>query len=825
MPGSHQRIAIALRRGSLRLRADGGTAHITNYRSDASTMDANHSRMAPIFFDHGGRRWKTVRFVLACLLVLAGIFLYFALPQAWHHDEVRPFNAPVPADSVRVNDSSSGLSPSAVAALASKRNTPVIGSGPLVRVVHIQAAQTGKYATTLYSTQPARPLTGQEQDIIGDHEFVLERFGEVTAKRQIALTFDDGPDPLYTPQVLDILARHNVQATFFVTGANVVKHRDIAQREANEGHVIANHTFSHIDFDMVGTTRGQQEINQTQRVITAATGTKSSFFRLPYMGVDEQSMRNHLLGILTAQRMGYTVASNEYDSSDWGFETGVRPQLPKLDGSSLVVLLHDSGGDRTKTIAYLEQLITQAKAQDYQFVNLNQMYSQQPALYGTATASLADKTTFSLASLVLVWPHQVIGKLFLLTVATLLLTMVINVVLAVLNMRRTRFKRRARGYNPLVSVVISAYNEETVLANTVRSLLASHYRNIEIIIVDDGSKDDTGKVAKRLARRHKRVRAFIKQNGGKSSGLNYGIKRAKGDIIIGIDADTIFPPSTVGRLVRHFSDPEVGAVAGNVKVGNIDNMVTRWQALDYIIGIHIERNAQAFLGAVMIVPGACGAWRREAVLAAGGYSHLTLAEDFDLTLSIQRLGYKVLQDNSAYSYTEAPSTVRMLSKQRFRWMYGNVQAYWKHRDMILRRRYGWAGMFVLPSAVFNFMLPVVFVPVLFFVALENILSGNGLVVLIFFCATITIQATMATIGVILARERPSLLLAIPMTRLMYSPMRTWLMYRTVLNVLRGVAVGWNKLQRTGTVQYRQTVRQAQKKLRPALAEQEETVKV
>jgi biofilm PGA synthesis N-glycosyltransferase PgaC len=262
-------------------------------------------------------------------------------------------------------------------------------------------------------------------------------------------------------------------------------------------------------------------------------------------------------------------------------------------------------------------------------------------------------------------------------------------------------------------------------------------------------------------------------------------------------------------------------VAGNVRVGNVGNMVTRWQALDYIIGIHIERNAQAFLGAVMIVPGACGAFRKEAVLKAGGYSHRTLAEDFDLTLSIQRLGYKVLQDNSAQSYTEAPETVKALAKQRFRWMYGNVQAYWKHRDMIFRRRHGWAGLFVLPWAIFSFVLPLVFVPMLMFIAIENIVAGNAKSMLVFLAATIAIQAVMAVIGVAMARERWSLLLAVPMTRLMYSPMRTYLMYRTLFNVMRGVSVGWNKLQRTGSVgqtsSYARRPRHSQAQLRPATA--------
>lgn len=783
--------------------------------------------MLPVFFDGGGRRWRVICALMFVLLAGLSVAAYLALPRAWQHAAVRPFDVPIAEGSRQTADPADGLTPDAVSALAGRTNTPVIGKGPLVRVLHVRQLDDkpggSSYAAPLYSSLPARPLSDDERAIVTDHEFVIERYGAVSTGRQIALTFDDGPDPAYTPQILDILAQEKVSATFFVTGSNVVKHTDIVQREVREGHLVANHTFTHLDFSRADSLRAEQEINQTQRALAAGTGTRSSFLRLPYMGVDEQSMRDHLPGILTAQRMGYTVTSNEYDSSDWVFETGGKPQLPKLDGASLVVLLHDAGGDRSQTVAYVRQLIGQARAAGYQFVNLNQMYTQQPALYAPASPSLADRTSYAAASMVLVWPQQTIAKLFLLTVVTLLLTLVVNVVLAWLNIRRNRFGRRPRGYQPLVSVLIPAYNEEKVLAKTVKPVLRSHYRNIEVIIVDDGSSDGTFKVAKELARRHKRVQAFaMKRNGGKAAAMNLAVSKAKGEVIVGIDADTVFPPATLGKLVRHFADDRVGAVAGTVKVGNVRNMVTRWQALDYIIGITIERNAQAFLGAVMIVPGACGAWRRSAVLEAGGYSHRTLAEDFDLTLSIQRLGRRVIQDNEAISYTEAPETVRALSKQRFRWMYGNVQAYWKHRDMIFRRRHGWAGMFVLPSAIFNFMLPVVFVPVLWLVALQTVMSGNAPALLLFFGLTITIQALIAIIGIVLAKERASLLWAIPMTRLMYSPMRTLLMYRTILSIMRGVAVGWNKLQRSGAVQYQRTVVRAAKRLEPATASEQET---
>ena len=759
---------------------------------------------APVFYDHRGRRWKTLRFSILTILVAAALFLYVTVPKVLSQVPVTPLKvAPTPGDA-KISDSASGMSPGEIDSIVSRTNTPVIGDGPLIRVVHVQTVNNTTYAVPVYAATGAQALTVSDRTVVGNHEFALQRYGRSSVKSELALTFDDGPDATWTPQVLDVLAKNHVQATFFDVGANVTKNPSIAAREVKEGHVVGNHTYDHIDFDFVNSARGQQEVNQTTRVITATTGTKSSFFRMPYMGNDEQSLRSHILGIMTAQSMGYLVVSNDYDSNDWEFDTGEKAKLPNLNGTSQVILLHDAGGDRSKTVAYIQTLIDAARDKGYRFVTLNQMYPQPQPLAAHVQPSVADKTAFYLTSAYLVWPRTIVSKLFVWTIFTLFVAMVVNALLATYSMHRSRryASRRPKGFNPLVSVVMSAYNEESVISNTVRSLLASTYRNIEIIIVDDGSKDDTGLVAQQLAKRYKRVRAFSKQNGGKSSGLNFGIKHAAGEIIIGIDADTVFMPSTVGRLVRHFVDPEVGAVAGNVKVGNTHKLITRWQMLDYIIGIHIERNAQAALNAVMIVPGACGAWRKAAILQAGGYKHHTLAEDFDLTLNMHRLGYKVLQDNSAISYTEAPEDLQALTKQRLRWMYGTVQAFWKHRDMMFKRRYGWKGMYVMPAAIFNFLLPVVFIPILLIVSLENALAGNWVALLQYFGITILIQFTMAAIAVLLARERLVYLLVVPFTRLVFSPIRTSLLYRTTYRALRGAYAGsvWNTA-RTASMEY------------------------
>jgi len=755
---------------------------------------------APVFFDDNGRRWKIICSVVGVFLLSLAVALYMVMPTVVEPQKLTPMAvAATPGDAL-VKDSASGMSPTEVAAVVSRTNTPVIGTGALLRVVHIQEYNHTQYAVPLYTANGAVPLTAEETLSVGDHEFAIQRYGQSTVPKQIALTFDDGPDAKYTSPILDMLGREGVQGTFFVTGANTIKNPEILKRLAKEGHVIGNHTFNHVDFDFVSPFRAEQEIAQTNRAITAVTGMETSFFRLPYMGEDEQALRDHIAGILAAQHQGFLTVSHDFDSEDWDFTNGAKQVLPTFDGKSMIVLLHDSGGDRTSTIAYTGRLIKEAKAAGYTFTTINAMYTQPQPLYGPTATSLADEVSYNIAASYFVWPRAIVGKLFFLTVAALFFTLVVNVLLAIYSMHRNRFAKRSEDYEPKVSVVVSAYNEEKVLEATVRSVLQSDYKNLEIVIVDDGSKDDTFKVAKDLDDKYEQVRAFSKRNGGKSSGLNFGIKHANGEIIVGIDADTVFLPNTIDNLVRHFKDPDVAAVAGNVRVGNTQKIITRWQMLDYIIGIHIERNAQAALGAVMIVPGACGAWRKSAVIEAGGYRHITLAEDFDLTLSIHRLGYKVVQDNDAISFTEAPEKLEILSKQRFRWIYGTVQAFWKHRDMVFRRKYKWVGMVMMPWAIFNVIMPIIFIPILMVINLENILAGNIRTVILFFFATIGLQCVTALIALLLAKERLSLLLTVPFTRLVYSPLRTLLLYKTVIYALRGVSVGWNKFQRTGTVQ-------------------------
>ena len=756
----------------------------------------------PVFYDKSGKRWRITKIIGTICIIGLLAFLTWAIPQLLAHRRVVLFQ-----DNL-TNASSSGVlsnyqspEPTELASQLSRLNVPVIGNGPLVRLVAVQKSGQKDVAVDAFNGRIVSPLSTAELNFIDGDAYALQRYGATSGKR-IVLTFDDGPHPVHTPQLLDLLSKNGITATFFVTGDNVVKYPAIAQRIVREGHIIANHTFSHINFDYVGPFESEQQVNQASRVIAATTSQQTSYFRPPYAGNTDQSMRNGLAGIIAGQSLGYVNTLYTFDSGDWHFTQSNQRPYPEFDGKDEVILVHDGGGDRTQTVAYVESLIARAGQHGYRFANLDALYPQSPTLTATTAPTPADMMSLAAAWSVLVLPREVLGGLFIFSLVSIVCVTVLNIILAMIQRKRTHYKRRARNYYPFVSIIVPAYNEGTVLNATVRSLINSRYKHTEIIIVDDGSTDDTWSVAQSLARKYKKVRAVHQSNGGKSSAINNGIQHAKGSIVIGIDADTIFPPQTVTKLIRHFKDPRVGAVAGVVKVGNVNGLLTRWQALEYTLSISIERNAHALMNSIMIVPGACGAWRKDAIVEAGGLSHSTLAEDCDLTLKIQRLGYyKILQDNDAISYTEAPQQAKSLVKQRFRWTFGCIQALYKHRAMLFHTRYGYLSLFAMPYAAVSVMIPLLFWPILAFISLGNILDGNYLPIIAYFGVTLALQFLVASVGLRMAKAPMSYLLIVPFARFIYGPIRVYVLYRTVVTAVRGSYVGWNKLARTGTVQY------------------------
>jgi len=320
-----------------------------------------------------------------------------------------------------------------------------------------------------------------------------------------------------------------------------------------------------------------------------------------------------------------------------------------------------------------------------------------------------------------------------------------------------------------------------------------------VIVVDDGSKDDTLAVLQAAYGDNLRVTIVHQENGGKATALNTAFALAETEVVIGMDGDTLFAPDTVRRLVRQFADPRVGAVAGNVKVGNRTNLLARWQGIEYITSQNFDRAAYSTLNAVAVIPGAVGAWRRSVVLAAGGFETDTLAEDADLTFKIRLQGYYTRCDNEALAYTEVPDELPALAKQRFRWAFGILQTLWKHRRALWNPRYGAFSTVVMPGMwLFSFILGAL-APVVDVMVILSLFNHQWPVVLYYAALFFVIDLVTATVAYSLDREDRRDLAWLFWQRLFYREFMYYIVLRALLTALHGSIVGWGKLQRKATV--------------------------
>ena len=652
---------------------------------------------------------------------------------------------------------------------------------------------------------------------------LVQRAGH--SRRLVALTFDDGPDPRWTPQILDILKRDEAPATFFVTGANALGEAGLLRRIIAEGSELGNHSTTHPDLDRLPETAIRLELNTTQRLVESYTGRSMRLFRAPYLGDADPNTPAELRAARVAAEMGYLTIGLNVDPLDWTAtdarsivaRTVAQVESGTADRSTQIVLLHDSGGDRSATLAALPAIIRQLRARGYDFVTVSRLAGLDrdvvmPPLVGAHQVTAQGAGTLFLG---LSGGWRFLGLLF---VVAILLGIARSVILTVLACRDAR---RASAPTPpahlipqFVSVLIPAFNEERVIEASVRHILASKGPRIEVIVIDDGSSDATSAIVARAFAIDPRVTLLTIPNGGKARALNRGLRIAKGDVVVALDADTQFEPDTIAKLTRWFADPRIGAVAGNAKIGNAINLVTRWQAVEYVTAQGLERRALSALDAITVVPGAVGAWRRAALDAVGGYPADTLAEDQDLTIAIQRAGWKVACDVDAVAWTEAPETFRALFRQRYRWAFGTLQCLWKHRAAL------WAGeprglaRFGMPQAWlfqigFSLISPIIDLALVASVidtGLRLVNHGAAMMqadlatILAFWLGFTAIDLACGWIAYRLdGREARFPALRLLMQRFGYRQLLYAVVVRALFSALSGPRVGWGKLERSGHV--------------------------
>jgi peptidoglycan-N-acetylglucosamine deacetylase len=675
------------------------------------------------------------------------------------------------------------------------------------------------------TTDKAMGLITDEQFQKIPTAYVVQRIG--ARPKEIALTFDDGPDPRWTPQILKILKEKNAPATFFVIGENMEAWPNLVQREIAEGFIVGSHTYTHPNIAAVSNAQVSLELNLTQRLFQVITGHTMRFFRPPYLGDASPSTPREVAPLLTARDLGYLSVGLKIDPDDWKRPDAtliVQRTLDRLNDTNPetagnVVLLHDSGGDRTRTIAALPHLIDAIRARGYRLVTVAELAGLSPAQAMPPTREeqgqlMLDRAAFSIVRdfdkgiTVLFVSAIVLGMGRLAFLATLAIVHRVNAP------RRPEPAYDAEHPRPLVSVLIPCFNEEAVIVASVKRILQSSWRELEVLVLDDGSKDATAERVQEAFGNNPRVQLMSFPNGGKAAALNRGLAAARGEIIVALDADTQFPADTIGALAAWFDDPKVGAVAGNALVGNAVNLITKWQALEYVTAQNLERRALSALGVITVVPGAVGAWRRSAVEALGGFPHDTLAEDQDLTLAVQRAGWKVMFDPEARAYTEAPQTMKGLLKQRFRWSFGTLQCMWKHRAAMLEIKRPLLGLVALPQVwVFQIFLalvaPLVDAAVIFslFWAIldwfshpnewdHQLLSQT----LLYWGAFVLVDLSAAALGMAMERDAPWTSLGwLPVQRFGYRQLMYHVVIKAVVTAVRGPVVGWGKLDRKATV--------------------------
>ncbi len=466
-----------------------------------------------------------------------------------------------------------------------------------------------------------------------------------------------------------------------------------------------------------------------------------------------------------------------------------------------VILLHDAGGDRSATVAALPRLIDGLRARGYRFVPLSELLGQTRAQVMPAPSVMEmrwariEGQAFDFQGAF----KKAIGILFLWAIYLTLARSLFFGALALVQKYRARRAVFDPAFRPPVSVIIAAYNEEKVIVRTVSSILSNGYDDLEMIAVDDGSHDGTLEVLRRNFGDNPRVRILSQPNGGKSSALNNAIAHARHEILIAVDADTIFRAGAIGKLVHHFASPAV-ALSQATRAGNRNRWITRFQSIEYIYGFNLDRRALDLLNAITVVPGAVGAWRKEPIVKLGGFGGDTLAEDTDLTLKIRRAGYQIRYEQDAVAFTEAPEDTRGLAKQRFRWAFGTLQAAWKHRDALFVPRYGALGFVALPSIwIFQVLLAALspFAEVAMIVAL---FAGNWPIVLAFYLGFFVLELLTGLLAYALEGTRPWDLSLLFFQRVYYRELMYYVVAKSLIYAVRGRVVGWGKLERRATVQ-------------------------
>ncbi len=696
------------------------------------------------------------------------------------------------------------------------------GEGEVLDIIY--SPQPGKIDLEIDSTEQ---LIAEQNYVQLGSGYVIRKFAEDTTVgkgHKLILTFDDGPSAEYTPKILDILEREKVPATFFVVGINAEQNIPILQREYKDGFEIGNHTFTHNNIADMSLQRAGLEMKLTRLLIESITGHSTILFRAPYNADSQPQTFEELAPIERSRSENYLTINESIDPNDWKKGVTADSIFYKVvsqqeSGNASIILLHDAGGDtRQATVDALPRIIKYFKGKGYVFTTVADLMGKTKDEVMPRVASSRDRWTrrfnFFLAEAGY-WSGHILFSLFIIGILLSVARIVLMAIFASIQKGKEAksaikdlsfFLSANKNEWPLVSIIVPAYNEEVNAIRTVNSLLAQDYPQLEIIFVDDGSKDNTYTRVNEHFKNNDKVKVFTKSNGGKASALNFGIQKSRADFVVCIDADTQLKTDAVTELMKKFDKDNVAAVAGNVKVGNPVNMITRWQSIEYVTSQNFDRRAFDLLNCITVIPGAIGAFRKDAILIAGGFTTDTLAEDCDVTMRLHKHGYIIRNCTSAISYTEAPETFRQFLKQRFRWSFGVMQCFWKHRDTLFNPRYKNFGMVAMPNIfIYQLILPFLAPLADIILVLSLIAASFGIIVasiphIIFYYIIFTlIDIAGAALAFAYEKENHLKLIWMLPQRLIYRQLMYYILIKSFNKAIKGELQGWGTLKRTGSV--------------------------
>ena len=650
--------------------------------------------------------------------------------------------------------------------------------------------------------------------------YVYEKFAEdktpMGQGHKIILTFDDGPDPEYTPKILNILEKEKVPATFFIVGINAESNIPLLQRIYKDGYEIGNHTFTHNNVAKMNPERAELEMKTTRTLIECITGHSTILFRAPYNADSEPQTYEEIEPLARSKKDNYISVGESIDPNDWDEKMNADSIVNRTirfaeENDANIILLHDAGGKtRQPTVDALPRIIDYFKKRGCKFTTIADLMGKtKDDVMPPVKQDWKNKMNWITAE-AYYWMGHLLFALFIIGIFLSVGRMAIMALLATIQMKREQKKALLLPVAPLflpeVSIVVPAYNEEVNIERTINNLLQQDYPLLQIIFVDDGSKDNTLNIVKETFSGVPNVQVHTKPNGGKASALNYGINLVNTEYVVCIDADTQLKTDAVAQLMKKFSDPRVGAVAGNVKVGNEVNMITKWQSIEYVTSQNFDRRAFDLLNCITVVPGAIGAFKKEAIIKAGGFTTDTLAEDCDLTMRLHRNNYLVRNCTDALSYTEAPETMKQFMKQRFRWSFGVMQCFWKHRDALFNPKYKNFGMVAMPNIlIFQMILPFLAPLADLILVLSLIAAGFGIIpaslghIIFYYLIFSIVDVAGAALSFAFEKEDYKKLLWMIPQRLIYRQLMYYILIKSFNKAIKGELQGWGVLKRTGNV--------------------------